>query len=178
MATIAQLPALPKDFFDLLKYGEFGAAVLMLLLGFYLYYRAANTPVAAEVSTRQNVGRQFMVFALVFFTLCSLLQMAKFLLPGAHPQVSAMILVPPLDEEHFEEYGKVMIVISDGQVQSEKPAFGHKPQIVSLHDNTQFTISLSGLIEKLRQAKTATAKQVVENDLGTQTNDFGAGKPK
>jgi hypothetical protein len=176
MVTIAQLPALPKDLFDLLKYGEFGAAVLMLVLGFYLYYRAANTPVAAEISTRQNVGRQFMVFALVFFSLCSLLDMVKFLLPPAHPQVSAMITVPPLDNQHVEEYGKVMIVISDGQVQSEKQALGDHPQIFSLHDNTQFTISLSGLIEKLRQPK--TAKQVVENDLGTQTNDFGPRQPK
>jgi hypothetical protein len=172
MVIVAQLPVLPTKLFDLLKYGEFGAAALMLVLGFYLYYRAANTPVATEISIRQNVGRQFMIFALVFFTLCSVLEMAKFLLPGAHPQVIARITVPPLDDKHVETYGKVMIVISDGQVQSEKPALGDRPQIFALHDNTEFTISLSGLIEKLQQARKANT------DLASQTNDFGPGKPK
>jgi hypothetical protein len=51
MAIVAQLPALPTDLFDLLKYDQFGAAVLMLVLGFYLYWRASNPPVA-EIPAR------------------------------------------------------------------------------------------------------------------------------
>jgi len=169
------MPVLPTKLFDVLKYGQFGAAVLMLVLGFYLYYRAASAP-AGQVERRQNVGREFMKFALVFFVLCSVLEMVKFLLPGAHPQVSAMIVVPPLDDKHYEQYGKVTIVVSDGQVQSEKPALGDRPQIFSLHDNTQFIISLTGLIEKLQE--TRRQKQVAENNLGTEINDFGPAKPK
>ena len=53
---------------------------------------------------------QFMKFAIVFFVLCSAAEMVKFLLPGAHPKVGAMISVPPLDEENFKEYGEVQII--------------------------------------------------------------------
>ena len=69
-----------------------------------------------------------------------------------------------------------MIVVSDGQVQAEKPALGDRPQFFVLHDNTQFTISLTGLIEKLQEAR--RQKQIAENSLGTETNDFGPAKPK
>lgn len=174
MAIVAQLPALPKDLFDLLKYGQFGAAVIMLVLGFYLYWRAANAP-AAEISARQGVGRQFMGFAVLFFILCSVGEMIKFLLPGAHPKVGAMIMVPPLDEENFKEYGEVQILMVDGQQQDKKQALDH-PQFFLLHDNTSFTISLNRLIEKLNDVK--RAKQVVENKLGAEASDFGPGKPK
>src|SRR5439155_13009930 len=151
MAVVAQLPALPSDLFDLLKYGQFGAAVIMLVLGFYLYWRAANAP-AEEIQTRQLVGSQFMKVALLFFVLCSVAEMTKFLLPGAHPKVNAMISVPPLDEENFKEYGEVQIMMMDGQQQDKKQALDH-PQFFSFHDNATFTISLNRLTEKLDNVK-------------------------
>ena len=171
---VAQLPALPSELFDLLKYGQFGAAVLMLVLGFYLYWRASNGP-AAEIPARQNVGRQFMIFAIVFFVLCSFAEMLKFLLPGAHPKVGAMISVPPLDEQNFKDYGEVQIVMMDGQQQDKKQALDH-PQFFSLHDNASITISLNRLVEKLNDVK--RTKQVVENSLAAETNDLGPGKPQ
>jgi hypothetical protein len=174
MAMVAQLPALPTDLFDLLKYGQFGAAVLMLVLGFYLYWRASKAPVK-EIRARQAVGRQFMIFAIVFFLLCSLAEMIKFLLPGAHPKVGAMIIVPPLDEENFKEYGEVQIMMMDGQQQEKKQALNH-PQFFSFHDNATFTISLNRLTEKLDNVK--RTKQVVETSLVKEASDLGPGKPR
>jgi hypothetical protein len=171
---VAQLPAVPTDLFDLLKYGQFGAAVLMLVLGFYLYWRASNAPVA-EIPARQSVGRQFMLFAVGFFVLCSVAEMIKFLLPGAHPKVGAMISVPPLDEQNLKDYGDVQIIMVDGQQQDKKQALDH-PQFFSLHDNASITISLNRLVEKLNNVK--RTKQVVENSLVAETNDLGPGKPK
>jgi hypothetical protein len=174
MAMVAQLPPLPTDLFDLLKYGQFGAAVLMLVLGFYLYWRASNAP-AREIQARRAVGSQFMIFAIVFFVLCSVAEMIKFLLPGAHPKVIAMISVPPLDEENFKEYGEVQIMMMDGQQQDKKQALNH-PQFFSFHDNATFTISLNRLTEKLDNVK--RTKQVVETALVKETNDLGPGKPR
>ena len=174
MAKVAQLPTLPTDLFDLLKYGQFGAAALMLVLGFYLYWRASNAP-AKEIKARRAVGSQFMIFAMVFFVLCSVAEMVKFLLPGAHPKVGAMISVPPLDEENFKEYGEVQIMLVDGQQQDKKQALYH-PQFFSFHDNATFTISLNRLTEKLDNVK--KTKQVVESALVKETSDLGPGKPK
>lgn len=174
MVGTSDLPGLPTNFFELLKYGQFGAAVLMLTLGFYLYWRASGAPVA-EISARQNVGRQFMIFAVLFFVLCSAAETLHFLLPGAHPKVHAMISVPPLDEQNFKDYGEVEIVMMDGEQRDKKQALVN-PQFFLLHDNTSFTISLNRLVEKLKDVR--TTKQVVENNLVKETKDLGPGGPK
>ena len=116
-----------------------------------------------------------MVFAMVFFVLCSVAEMVKFLLPGAHPKVGAMISVPPLDEQNFQDYGEVEIMLMDGQQQDRKRALDH-PQFFSFHDNATFTISLNRLTEKLDNVK--RTKQVVESALVKETNDLGPGKPR
>src|SRR5438270_615788 len=87
MTLAAALPDfLSGGLVELLKLGQFGAAVAMLLLGFYLYWRALTKPVE-EIPARKGVAQQFMTFAILFFILCSIGEIVKFLLPGSHPQV-------------------------------------------------------------------------------------------
>jgi hypothetical protein len=169
------LPTLPTDsLLNFLKYGQFGAAMAMLILGFYLSWAASNAPIDA-IPAKKSVAYQFMVFAILFFILCSAGEIIKALLPELHPQVNVMITVPPMDDDNFKEYGEVEIVMLDGQQQDKKRA-SDRPQLFTLHNGTAFTISLNRLVKKLTEVK--TAKQVVENNLVAETPALGPGSAK
>jgi hypothetical protein len=181
LATIAQVasPAgnpsseffgLPGDLIiNLVKIGEFGSAVAMLVLGFYLHWQASKAQLA-DIPARKGVAKQFMFFAVLFFIVCCVVELVKLAMPERHPGVTAVISVPPINDTNYEEYGKIDIVPLDPPDQkSQSPKHAGLPKYFTVHDSSQITIDVSGLTEKLKDTKRAlddnlTKGQVVGSD--------------
>jgi len=155
---------------NLVKVGEFGSAVAMLLLGFYLHSQASNSP-SPDISARKSVAKQFMAFAIIFFVVCCVVEIVKLRL-DPHPRVNAIIAVPPLNEETYEQYGKINIVRLDSMDQQLDTKHAGISQYVSLHDNSTITIDISSLTAKLKDTR-----RVIDNSL-TSTHDIGPETPK
>lgn len=175
---VGQLPALPiNGLVDLLKLGQFGAALAMLVLGFYLHWQATRAA-GAEVQERRKVAQQFMLFAVVLFVLCMVGEVANNVV-GRQQQIGMSVFLPPLDESNYNEFGKIDIVKQhDGEPEEERHA-STKAQLFKIHDGTIFTINLSALINKLEDVK--RAKQAVENVVlpkATNGLDLGPGNPQ
>jgi hypothetical protein len=148
---------------DLVKLGEFGCAVAMLVLGFYLYWKAANSQLP-DIPARKSVARQFMLFALILFLVCCAVELAKPLMPEPHPKVHAMITVPPLRDESYEKYGKINI-LSTGSPDQEPDAKHAKgsPQFFLVHENSVITIDLGGLTAAFDDAKRRLDDDIAKN---------------
>ena len=176
-AQSVQLPSVSIDpLVKLVQIGEFGSAVAMLLLGFYLSWQASSAPMA-EIPARKAVARQFMLVALAFFIVCVVVEITKLIIPEHHPKISAMITVPPLNESNYDEYGKIDIVGMDST--DQKPVIRHGsvlPQYFSIHDNSSFVIDLNGLVKKLSQDRQTS--QVATKDLFPPADRVGAPGPK
>lgn len=177
MIFLAQIPGVPLDLLvDLAKIGEFGSAIAMLILGFYLHWQASKAPLS-QIEPRKAVAKQFMVFAGAFFLVCCAVELAKLELPERHPTIHAGVEVPPLDASDYDEFGEIDIVRfdSDDQQKDTKQA-SSSPQYFSIHENSMIVVNLNSLVKKFNDMK--TTKQVVENNLVTETKDLGPGDPK
>jgi hypothetical protein len=162
----------PDLLLGLVKAGEFGSAVAMLILGFYLHRQASQAPLA-EISARQGVAKQFMRYAALLFVLCCIVEVAKLLIPEPHPKVKAMIAVPPLNETNYEQYGKIEIVRLDSSDQKQdKQHASSFPSVFWIHDNSTITIDVSPLTTKLTDTK-----RVIDSSV-TKEKDVGPDAPK
>jgi hypothetical protein len=172
---IGQLPVVPTDtLINLLKLGQFGAALAMLLLGFYLHWQASRAA-PEEITLRRGVAYQFMCFSVCLFILCMIGEVANSVLER-HEAITMSVIVPPLDESNYMEMGQIDIVKQhDGEPRDPRHATA-EAQLFTIHDGTIFTINLSKLISKLEEIK--RAKQVVENVLPKTTSDLGPGAPQ
>jgi len=138
---------------DLVKLGEFGCAVAMLVLGFYLYWKAVNSQ-SPDIPARKSVARQFMLFAIVFFLICCAVELAKPLVPEPHPQVHAMISIPPLRDDNYDRYGQIKIQSIDSMSQQVDAKHAQtSPQYFLVHENSVITIDLASLTAEFDDAK-------------------------
>jgi hypothetical protein len=174
-AQIQKLVDLPTDsLIKLLEFGQFGAALAMLILGFYLHWAAVRGK-STQIEARKQVAKQFMIFAISFFLLCSVAEIVKTFLPASPAKVKAMIAVPPLDEKNYKDYGELVFDVLEGDRPSRRPATGVAQPFV-LQDGASITISLNNLTRKLDEV--TKDKQLLEKVTLTQGNQLGPGDPK
>jgi hypothetical protein len=174
LMILAETPSLPDPtkLIDFLKYGQFGAALAMLILGFYLHWQASRSE--TQIEQRQNVARQFMNYAIAFFVMCALGEILNSVLPKLNRPVTATFFVPPLDEKNSSEYGDIQIVRNYRTAKDRKPALS-EGQSFEVYDGTTFNISLQPMADKLAAGK--EKRQSLENTLAKETPDLG-GRPK
>lgn len=172
---LAQTPSFidPSKFGELLKFGQFGAALAMLILGFYLHWQASHS--GALIEQRKGVARQFMNYAIIFFVLCAVGEILSKVIPTTDRFVTATLMIPPIDESNSKEYGDIQIVRLCGSLKDKQHALGEGVSF-EVHDKTTFQISLQKLVDKLGEVK--VAKQTLENTLAKQTPTLGTGGPQ
>jgi len=170
MSTLAAFPGPSLDpLLSMLKYGQFGAALAMLVLGFYLHWQASASAGRdkGQLESRKGVAKQFMLFALAFFAICSVGEIIK---GGTNSAAMAMIAVPPLDKADHKNFGDILITMDDGSANPEtKPALS-VAQTFHFRNNALFTIDLNGL-----RAQLFSTKKALETELQKTTIDIGPG---
>jgi hypothetical protein len=175
LMVMAQTPSFidPSKLVEFLKFGQFGAALAMLVLGFYLHWQASHSD--SLIEARQNVARQFMNYAIAFFILCALGEILSSVLPKPNRPVTVTVFVPPLDEKNSSEYGDIQIVRNYRAAKDRKPALG-EGQFFEIYDGTTFNISLQAIAEKLAEGK--LKRQSLEHTFVKDTPDLGGGRPQ
>src|SRR5437763_12570157 len=138
-STDFQLPS----FTEYLKYGPFGVAVVMLILGFYLHWRAMKEPTNA-IAQAQLVGRQFLRYAMAFFVVASVFEIIKLFFPQhTTNEVYANILVPPLRDSTHEKYGDVKV-----DAPGESFSGSNKPHLIKVTDKDNVTVDLNDFVDR------------------------------
>jgi type IV secretory pathway protease TraF len=140
--------ASPKDVLPFLEYGQLGLAALMVLLGFYLSSTAGRLGKPSEMEHRRMVAAVFLRYSLAFLVISILAEVGSKFVPD-HSVVNATIALPALQNGEAEHYGSIQIrMLSPGAKEELTPAAEHA-QPFKVADNTNFTISLAPLMNKL-----------------------------
>jgi hypothetical protein len=155
-----------------LEFGALGLAALMILLGFYLFYRAQDGSDISVMREKRTTGSIFLSIAAIFFIFAVVGKVIEKRFVDPDP-VWANIVVPPLRDIDDPTYGQVEIRLqSVGKADEIKTARNYAQAFrVAKYDT--FWIDLQGLIEKLKNATASLNVAQKRNNPGG-----GPGEPQ
>jgi len=175
LAAQTSVPTDTEQLGNLLKYGQMGLALAILVVGAGLFTAALKQQNLSQ--TTAGVLKLFATVMVILFVVSFLGEMATKImdfLDNRRPFI-AWIELPPLNENNYKDYGPIKILALDNYTASEAtPVQADQPRRFSIHNGTQFRIDLDSLIEQVRRSHNLAASAVTQtapmkNAVGGET---------
>jgi hypothetical protein len=159
---------------NLLKYGQMGLALAILIVGAGLFTAALKQQNLSQ--TTAGVLKLFAGVMVILFVVSSIGEMATKIMDfwDRHRPVFATVELPPLNERNYKDYGPIEIKIVDNSASNQvAPIPASQPRNLSIHNGSLLYIDLDSLTSQVSRSQNIAASAI--SQVAGKSNTLGSG---